>query len=248
MRMRVLPVLVVALSVTLSGACGEDPVTTPDNFPQILDCTQACFDDYRAMLDGLVQVLKKVDDPAYALPPGITLDPATGEFGFGLDLDGSAGLDAQLEGIVEPGLASDCSDGMDQDEECDFDWVVTLVVEGDTTAAGINRATDLGVSPPPDETPAMRFSLGPDPTAHVVSQNCGFIISSFSTILQLWDPTTPVTSVSMTFDTFLGEQSMRGYIDWNSGPTNDAALTLEYLGREHECTIDIETFVIDCPE
>ena len=94
----------------------------------------------------------------------------------------------------------------------------------------------------------MRFGLGPDLTALVVSPDCGFIISSFSMVFQLWDATTPVTSVDVTFDAYLKSEPMRGYIDWTAGTTNDAALTLEYGGREYECTIDIETFVIDCPE
>ena len=248
MRTRIVPVLVVALSVVLSAACGDDEITTPNNFPLLVECSQECFDDYRVILDGLVHVLKKVDDPeGYELPAGIALDLVTGEFGFDLDLDDSPGADSRLEGTVEAGLASDCSDGMAQDEVCDFDWVVTLSLDGDTTAAGINRATDLGVTPPA-EIPAMRFGLGPDLTALVVSQDCGFIISSFSMIFQLWDPTTPVTSVDVTFDAYLKSEPMRGYIDWSAGTTNDAALTLEYLGREYECTIDIETFVIDCPE
>lgn len=249
MRKRVLPLLAVVLSFILGAACSEDEVTAPNNLPLMVDCTQDCFDDYGAILDGLVHVLKKVDEPeAYELPAGITLDLVTGEFGFGLDLDDSPGVDAQLEGTVEAGVASDCSDGMQQDEECDFDWVVTLSVEGDTTAAGVNNATDLGLTPPPDEIPTMRLRLGPGSTALVVSQDCGFIISSMSTILQLWHPTTPMTSVSMTFDTYRENESMRGYIDWTAGSTSEGSLTLEYQGREYNCTIDIDTFLIDCPE
>lgn len=250
MRKRVLPVLAVALSFALGAACGDDDeVTSPNNFPLMVDCSQECFDDYEPILDGLVHVLKKVDEPdTYELPAGITLDLVTGEFGFGLDLDDSSGIDSELEGIVEAGLASDCSDGMQQDEQCDFDWVVSLALEGDTTAAGINQATDLGLTPPPDETASMRFRLGPDATALVVSEECGFIISSFSTILQLWDAATPVTAVSMEFDTFFRNESMRGYIDWTAGATSDASLLLAYRGREYDCTIDVNTFVIDCPE
>jgi hypothetical protein len=249
MRKRVSPVVAVALSFVLGAACGDDEVTAPNNFPQVVDCAQDCFDGYEAILEGLVHVLKKVDEPEmYELPAGITIDLVTGEFGFDLDLDDSAGIDSELEGVVEAGLASDCSDGMQPDEECDFDWVVTLSLEGDTTAAGINRATDLGLTPPPEETAAMRFRLGPDETALVVSENCGFIISSFSMILQLWDPTTPLTSVSMTFDTFRDSETMRGYIDWTEGAASEASLLLEYQGREYDCTFNIETFAIDCPE
>ena len=197
MQKRVLPVLAVALSFILGAACGDDEITEPDNLPMVVGCAQDCFDAYEAILEGLVHVLKKVDEPeTYQLPPGITLDLLTGAFAFGLDLDNSPGLDSELEGVVEAGVASDCSDGMQPDEECDFEWLITLTLNGDTTAAGVNRATDLGLTPPPDETPVMRFSLGPEPTALVVSDECGFIITSFSTILQLWDPATPVTSVN----------------------------------------------------
>jgi hypothetical protein len=255
MKKRLLPVLLVLLPFMVGGLCSDSGGAGSDDGDGTgptsdLDIMQACavdaVEDYGRILEGLWHVLKETDQPsAYNPPPGVTVNVATGVFEAELDLRDAAGSESELEGTTEP--LADCADGMHQGDVCVFEWMVHIPESSDTIARGTYSAIDMGLTTPPNQTTAIRYTISRRETQLLASDECGLIVDGFDMMLRPWDATRPVTSAMINFQTVTPRGTMDGSVI--GGATDSlATMTLTYGTQSLECIANLYTWSVDCSQ
>lgn len=251
MKRRLLPVLLVLLPFMVGGLCsdsggdGDGGGTEPTSDLALLQaCTEDGLEDYGRILEGLWHVLKETDQPsAYTLPPGVTVNLGAGTFEAELDLRDGAGSESELEGTIEP--LSDCADGMHQGDVCVFEWLVHIPASFDTIAKGTYSGVDMGLTTPPNQTTAIRYTISRRETQLLASDECGLIVDGFDMMLRPWDEMTPVTSAMINFQTITPRGTMNGSVI-GSAADSLATMTLTYGSQNQECAVNLFTWSVDC--
>ncbi len=248
MRRRLLPVMLVLLPFTVGGLCsdsgGDGGGTEPTSDLAVM---QACAEDglegYGRILEGLWSVLKETDQPASYTPPfGVNVDLETGVFTAEVDVQ-DVPYSQYLEGTIEP-LAS-CGDGMQQGDVCVFEWLVRIPSQADTIAIGTYSAVDMGLTMPPNQTTAIRYTISRRDTQILASDECGLYVGSFDMMLRPWDAMTPVTSAVINFETITPRGTMNGSIIGGAADSV-ATLTLTFGTQSQECAVNLFTWSVDC--
>lgn len=249
-------ILLVSLVYLAGIACDSntgdptDPGTAGAIFDETLACTGDCLEDFGAVMDVLIHVLKKVDEPATSLPPGIAFNTdSVTTFESDLHLDTSPGVDGRLRGRVAPPPSDPtaCSDGMQQGDVCIFRWVVTEGASGpDTIAKGNFSAVDLGITGPPLNTTATRFTIVDSNAVLMASDDCAMTVTAFEMMWHL--PMDDLYSFYLDFSVIYSSGSDLGTMNGSliAGGGSEATLTLTSGTRTQDCTVDIRTFEMSC--
>jgi hypothetical protein len=135
---------------------------------------------------------------------------------------------------------------MQQDDVCLFEWSVHSPTTADTIAIGTYSAIDLGLTTPPNQTTAIRYTISRRNTAILASDDCGLTVSGFDMMLRPWDEMRPVTSAVIYFETVTPHGIMDGSIIGSSADSL-ATLTLSFGTQSQECIVNMYNWSVDCP-
>lgn len=249
MKRTLLPVILVLVAFVLGGCGGDegdgnDTGTEPtDDLALMQACAVEGLVDYGLILEGLWHVLKETDQPAsYTLPFGVTVNLETGTFTAELDL--GSPYSTYLEGTIEP--MENCGDGMQQGDVCVFEWLVRIPSQADTIALGTYSAVDMGLTTPPNQTTAIRYTISRRNTSILSSDECALGVDGFDWMLRPWDPVKPVTSATIYFETITPHGIMDGSII-GSAIDSLATLTLTFGTQSQECHVNMYNWSVSCP-
>jgi hypothetical protein len=248
MKRRWLPVLLVLVPFMVGGMCSDDDGGSNGTDPtDDLALMQACavegLVEYGLILEGLWHVLKETDQPASYTPPfGMNINLAAGTYEAELDWPGSTNS-VYLDGTIEPD--SECADGMQQGDVCVFEWTVHIPISADTLAIGTYSAIDMGLTLPPNQTTAIRYTISRRNTAILASDDCGLTVDGFDWMLRPWDEVTPVTSAMIYFDVITPHGIMDGSIIGGAADSV-ANLTLTFGSQSQQCAVNLQTWSVDC--
>ena len=248
MMKRLLPLLLVLTPFMVAGLCSDDDGGSNGTDPtDDLALMQACavegLVDYGLILEGLWHVLKETDQPASYTPPfGVNINLPAGTYEAELDWPGSTNS-VYLDGTIEPD--SLCADGMQQGDVCVFEWTVHIPISADTLAIGTYSAIDMGLTLPPNQTTAIRYTISRRNTALLASDECGLTVDGFDWMLRPWDEVTPVTSAMIYFDVITPHGIMDGSIIGGAADSV-ANLTLTFGSQSQQCAVNLQTWSVDC--
>jgi hypothetical protein len=241
------------LMVCEAGAEGPECVATNGDvrFKEQLQCAQDALFEFNGYLDILIHLLKEVDDPAaYMLPQGIGLNWETGvtndygEIGAELDLYQDGKL-RSLDGIVRP--KENCEDGMQEGDACVFEWSVVEVGSLAEVALGTMSGVDLGITGPPLNTTATRYTIVDRNPKITYSDACNIEITLFNMMWHL--PLDDMYSFAMDFIvaySAAGDTSrMTGSIIWGT-TTGDPVVTFTSADETLDCAFDLDTLSFSC--
>jgi hypothetical protein len=230
---------------------GPPPPTAGITFAEQVACAAECMEDYGTVLDVLIHVLKKVDEPlSHSLPPGIWLDTALLEFGSDLHLDTSPGIDGILEGRVRepPANPGACKDGMQQHDVCIFEWDMTVpLTPDDTIAKGTYSAVDMGITGPPLNSTATRYVIVDRNTELFASDDCYVEITGFDMYWHL--PLDDNYSFMLNFTVHYSEGTDTSTLNGSVIGSGDPNVTLTFTSgtQTYDCTFNLDTYALSCP-
>jgi hypothetical protein len=221
-------------------------------FKDQLQCAQDSLFEFNGYLDALLHLLKEVDDPAaYTLPSDIGLNWETGvaadygEIVTELDLYGDGEL-RSLTGIVRP--KEDCEGGMQQGDACVFEWSVVQRGSLEETAFGTMSAVDLGISGPPLNTTATRFTIVDRNPKVTYSDDCNIEITLFDMMWHL--PIDDMYSFAMDFTVSYSDggdtSELSGSIIWGAGSGEDAVVIFKSTDESIDCAFDLNDLSFSC--
>ncbi|MGD8867421.1 MAG: hypothetical protein PVI01_07315 [Gemmatimonadales bacterium] len=248
MKRRLLPTVLVLVPFILGGCGGDegDGDVTGTEPTDDLALMQACAVEglvgYGFILEDLWHVLKKTDNPSYTPPADVDIDWGTGAFTTEVSLGSLA--PTYLEGTIEP--VEDCADGMQQGDVCVFEWFVHIPSAEDTVAIGTYSAVDMGLTTPPDQTTAIRYTISRRNTAILASDECALGVHGFDWMLRPWDSDRPVTSAQVYFETITPHGTMDGSIIGGAADSL-ATVTLTFGTQSQECHVNMYNWSVDCP-
>jgi len=249
MMKRLLPLLLVLTPFMVAGLCSDDDGDDGGGTGPTSDLAvmQACAVDglasYGSILEGLWHVLKETDQPAsYNLPFGVSVDLEMGDFTAEVEVQ-DVPQTQYLEGTIEP--LEDCGDGMQQGDVCVFEWLVHIPSQADTVALGTYSAIDMGLTTPPNQTTAIRYTISRRNTSILISDECALGVYGFDMMLRPWDATTPVTSTVINFETITSRGTMGGSIIGGAADSV-ANLTLTFGSQSQQCAVNLQTWSVDC--
>lgn len=246
MKRRWLPVILVLVPFMLGALCSDDGGgsngTEPNDYLALMQaCAVEGVVDYGLILGDLWHVLKKTDSTSYTPPADVTINWGTGVFKTDVNLGFSS--PTNLEGTIEP--VEDCVDGMQQGDVCVFEWTVHIPMSADTIAIGTYSAVDMGLTQPPNQTTAIRYTISRRNTAILASDECGMTVDGFDMMLRPWDEAKPATSAMIYFDVITPHGIMDGSIIGGAADSV-ATLTLTFGTQSQECAVNLHTWSVDC--
>ena len=245
--MRRIPLITGLVLAATLAACSSDDDGTPTDLPNggDLQAMAECAADGIKHLGYAVQtsivLFNILDDPMYVGPLDFNYNKDTGAFDYSLVLDSGA-APTSINGTVAP-LAT-VADGLDQGDIFTVAWTLRLQGANEDVATGAFRVIHQGLAGTP-QTESMRMIPAEEIWCGVEGA-CRTHFSQFEVHVHHLAEVDAIQSALASFTcTDAGTDTLTGYI--SAGATSDTGLIYgEYQGVQYQCTIDMDTYIVDC--
>ncbi|MCK9997357.1 MAG: hypothetical protein KAH56_13860 [Candidatus Krumholzibacteria bacterium] len=242
------PMLV--LLVLALGACGSDDDESPTGLPPdgdlqaMAECAAEGIKHLGLAIETSLLLFHELDnDPPLTLPFDFHYNKDTGNFDYKLVLGSDPADPTQIKGVVAP-LAT-VEDGLQQHDNFTVTWTMRPQSATEDVAAGSFRVIHNGLTGPPANTETMRLI----PAADIWSGSESACLAEFTqldlTLHHLIEGEEIRTALTSFTCTDAADDTLKGYMTVDPG-TNMGSITGTYDGVTYTCSINMETYVIDC--
>lgn len=248
MRRSLLASMLVLFILAL-GACGSDDNGSPAGLPEdgdlqaMAECAAEGIKHLGFAIETSLILFHELENyPPYDPPFDFHYRAEEGTFDYKFVLGLDPGDYTKIDGIVAP--LETVADGLQQHDNFTVTWTMRLESATEDIAAGSFRVIHNGLTGPPANTETMRLM----PAAEIRVGSEGACLTEFSQVeltihhlIEGEEIRTALTSFTCTdaADTLIGYMT----VDPESGM---GSITGTYQGETYNCSMDMDTFVIDC--
>jgi hypothetical protein len=249
-RRNLLLLLTVSCSLILF-ACSDDDGGPPTGLPNdpdlqaMADCAAGCVKHLGFAIETSLILFHELEDIPHPYTPPFEFhyNADTGEFNYEKDLGGSPNDPMRITGVVAP-LAT-VEDGLQQHDNFTITWSMKPKSATENVAAGAFRVVHYGLTTPPDQTETMRII----PAAEIWSGPAGSCHTEFNQVELIVHHLLVDEEVRTAYAGFVcasdEPDTLTGYLSAGAGNT-EGSVTGVYHGATYTCTIDMDTYAIDC--
>lgn len=249
MRGILLTPMLVLLVVAL-GACSGDDEESPTGLPEdgdlqaMAECAAEGIKHLGLAIETSLLLFHELDNyPPLTLPLDFHYDKETGKFDYKLVLGSDPADPTRIDGVVAP--LTTVEDGLQQHDNFTVTWTMRPKSATEDIAAGSFRVLHMGLTGPPANTETMLLT----PAAEIWSGSEGACRAEFTqlglTVHHLIEgeeiraALTSFTCTGAAADTLIGYMTI-------DPETNMGSITGTYDGTTYTCSINMDTYVIDC--
>ncbi len=244
----VTPMLV--LFILALGACGDDDNGSPVSLPEdgdlqaMAECAAEGIKHLGFAIETSLILFHELENyPPYDPPYDFHYQAEAGTFDYKIVLGSDPGDYTKIKGVVAP-LAV-VADGLQQHDNFTVTWTMRLESASEDIAAGSFRVLHKGLTGPPANTETMRLT----PAAEIKVGAEGACLTEFTqldlTIHHLLEGEEIRTALTVFTCTGAAADTLKGSMTIDPD-SNIGSITGTYDGATYTCSMDMDTYIVDC--
>jgi len=242
------PMLV--LLVLALGACGSDDDESPTGLPEdgdlqaMAECAAEGIKHLGLAIETSLLLFHELDNyPPLTLPFDFHYYKDTGKFDYKMVLGSDPADPTRIDGIVAP--LETVADGLQQHDNFTVTWTMKPKSATDDVAAGSFRVIHNGLTGPPANTETMRL-IPADSIWSGSADACSAEFTQLELTLHHLIEGEEIRAALTSFTCTDAEaDTLTGYMTVDP-ETNMGSITGTYDGTTYTCSINMDTYVIDC--